>query len=84
LGYFLPKNSQILTRNFLGKKFLFTKAPFWAIFQHNWAHFFTKRLVTLFLAHVMAKLFAMTYITLALGQPFDPTVVGLPCLHTLR
>jgi hypothetical protein len=47
LGYFLSKNYQILTRNFFGKKFLFTKAPFWAIFQQNWALFFTKRLVTL-------------------------------------
>jgi hypothetical protein len=51
LGYFLSKNSQILTRNFFGKKFLFIKAPFWAIFRQNWAHSFIKRLVTLLIGH---------------------------------
>jgi hypothetical protein len=42
LTNFLSKNSQILTKNFFGKKFLFNKAPSWAIFQQNWAHFFHK------------------------------------------
>jgi hypothetical protein len=40
LGYFMSQNYPISTRNFFGKMFLFTKAPFWALF-------FTKRLVTL-------------------------------------
>jgi hypothetical protein len=33
--------------NFDGQKFLFAKAPFWAILELNWAIFFTERLVTL-------------------------------------
>jgi hypothetical protein len=44
---FLPLNSQIFNNTFFGKIFLFSKAPFWAIFQQNWPHFSVKRLVTL-------------------------------------
>jgi hypothetical protein len=46
-GYFLSLNDQILTSNFFGQNFLFSKAPFGAIFGQNLAVFFTKRLVTL-------------------------------------